>query len=372
MKQKKEPKVALTLIVKNEAKNIIECLNSMTGLYDHAFITDTGSEDDTVALLKKRRDVTVSHFEWIEDFAAARNYNLSQVPDEYDWVVWADADDRVHATEEQRVEFRKRIGYMEAGGFTHADFPYIYSHQGQDIERGVPEFKYHRKRLFKRDACTWKGFIHEHPAVIGKGCKYNEPVWHHYRDGTGRMNTERNLRIFEKKLKEMEGETLARYTFYYAKELTYNQKYDEAIKQFETYLPISNLVPEKARAMYELGVLYRMRGDKEQATHYANECLKIEPNNPDAHVLLSKTFYDDKNYAQAYWHAQRAVLTKDEQMAFFDYIPNRTWVPLELMAWCKFQEGYVGDAIVFIKHAIEYNKNHPHLLATEEKFRKEL
>ena len=119
-------RVALTLIVKNEEDNILQCLDSLKGFYDKAFITDTGSTDRTVELLMKRPDVVISHFEWVEDFAAARNYNLQQVPKDFDYVLWCDADDRID--DKVSDKFRDLINNLDedvAGVNTFASYEIV-------------------------------------------------------------------------------------------------------------------------------------------------------------------------------------------------------------------------------------------------------
>lgn len=66
-------KLSLCLIVKNEEKYLERCLKSLRNYVDEIIITDTGSADTTVEIAKKYTD-KVYHFEWIDDFSAARNF----------------------------------------------------------------------------------------------------------------------------------------------------------------------------------------------------------------------------------------------------------------------------------------------------------
>jgi len=348
-------KIALCLIVKNEANNIIECLDSLKGFYDRAFITDTGSEDGTVKLLESRDDVELSHFEWI---------NLNQVPAGYDWVMWCDADDRI-IDEDAHIKFRE-ILEEQPEEVKAINLPYIYSHNEQAIERGIPNFKYHRKRAFRYGNCEWKGFIHEYPATVGTEINSDKVIFHHFRDGTGVMNTQRNLRIFRKRLKEMDDENKARYTFYYAKELTYNNLWEEAEEQFLTYMPISNWVPEKARAMYELAAIYQRKNLVDEARNWCFKCIRLEPHNSDAYALLARLSFDEGDYTSAYLWAYNALNSDEEQIKFFDFIPNRTWVPLELMAWSRWKQGKKEEAIGLIEKTLEFVPNNTYIRNTLE------
>lgn len=85
-----KPTVALCLIVQNEEELIFPCLNSVKGIVDDYIVVDTGSSDETVKLAVAA-GANVFHFPWTSDFAAARNFALTQAVS--DWVLVLDADE---------------------------------------------------------------------------------------------------------------------------------------------------------------------------------------------------------------------------------------------------------------------------------------
>jgi glycosyltransferase involved in cell wall biosynthesis len=82
--------ISLCMIVKNEEHNIGRCLSSVKDLVDEIIIVDTGSTDKTKEIASQYTD-KVYDFEWIDDFAAARNFAFLQGTKEY--LMWLDADD---------------------------------------------------------------------------------------------------------------------------------------------------------------------------------------------------------------------------------------------------------------------------------------
>lgn len=84
--------ISLCMIVKNEEDNLDRCLKSAQGIADEVIIVDTGSTDSTVEIAKKYTS-NIYFFEWINDFAAARNYSISKASG--DWILVLDADDEV-------------------------------------------------------------------------------------------------------------------------------------------------------------------------------------------------------------------------------------------------------------------------------------
>ena len=81
---------SLCMIVKNEEAVLERCLESLKGLFEEIVIVDTGSTDSTKEIAAKYTD-KIYDFQWINDFAAARNYAFSLCS--MDYIYSADADE---------------------------------------------------------------------------------------------------------------------------------------------------------------------------------------------------------------------------------------------------------------------------------------
>lgn len=84
--------VSAALIARNEELSLPRCLASLTGQVDEIIVVDTGSTDRTVEIANEA-GATVSHFEWCDDFSAARNHALAMVNS--DWILSIDADEEL-------------------------------------------------------------------------------------------------------------------------------------------------------------------------------------------------------------------------------------------------------------------------------------
>lgn len=84
--------ISLCMIVKNEEKPLPACLESVQGLVNEMIIVDTGSSDRTVEIAKTY-GAKIYHFDWIDDFSAARNYSLEHATNP--WVLQLDADEEL-------------------------------------------------------------------------------------------------------------------------------------------------------------------------------------------------------------------------------------------------------------------------------------
>ncbi|MDT3417897.1 MULTISPECIES: TPR domain-containing glycosyltransferase [Brevibacillus] len=85
-------RISACVITKNEEKNLPSCLESVRKIVSEIIVVDTGSTDRTIEVARQY-GAAVFHFEWIDDFAAAKNYALSKATG--DWIVFLDADEQL-------------------------------------------------------------------------------------------------------------------------------------------------------------------------------------------------------------------------------------------------------------------------------------
>jgi glycosyltransferase involved in cell wall biosynthesis len=78
------------MIVKNEEITLPKCLSSVKNVVDEIVVLDTGSVDRTPQIAQ-RFGAKVHHFQWCNDFSAARNEALQYVTG--DWILVLDADE---------------------------------------------------------------------------------------------------------------------------------------------------------------------------------------------------------------------------------------------------------------------------------------
>ena len=186
------------VITKNEQQAIGKCLASMKPFVDELVLVDTGSTDDTVAIARELGAV-ICHFDWVDDFAAARNFAMSKV--QSDWIVFLDADqwfddestplvrpfiERYHRLPEVNMLMAREINHYDA-------------HNWADSITG----KIYRNRADVR----WVGNIHE-MLYIGEqyltGVMHKEIIIHHYGFAPEKLKDKsgRNLKLLEKNLRE--------------------------------------------------------------------------------------------------------------------------------------------------------------------------
>ena len=133
--------ISLCMIVKNEEKVLARCLDSIRGFVDEIIIVDTGSDDDTKRIARKYTD-KVYDFEWIDDFAAARNYSFSKATMQY--CMWMDADDVILDSD------REKLAELKASVTPDIDIIMMRYNTAFD-EDGKPTFSYYRERIVRNN-----------------------------------------------------------------------------------------------------------------------------------------------------------------------------------------------------------------------------
>ncbi len=182
-----ENSISVALIVKNEARCLARCLQSVQAVVCEIGVVDTGSTDDTVRLARSL-GAKVAFFHWVDDFAAARNYALDQTRG--DWILVLDADE--YATPALAQEVREFAAGPAAVG--RLKILSEFQRKGQ-----IFRSQSFVSRLFPRGA-RFEGRIHEQlqsplPRVDLQG----ELLHDGYLEG---RKSERNIELLNQALKE--------------------------------------------------------------------------------------------------------------------------------------------------------------------------
>ena len=217
--------ISVCLIVKNEEKVLARCLDCIKKFADEIIVVDTGSKDKTKSIAQKYTD-KVYDFEWMDDFAKARNFSFSKATKDY--VMWIDADDTIK--DEEIEKLRKIKSIMKAD-------TYMLKYAISFDDNGKALFCYYRERILKRENCPkWEGFVHEVIPPFEK-VEYLDITIEHHKENFS--NGKRNLKLYNKHLKN--GEVFSsRAQYYYSKELFYNGYFQKCAKELKKFFKMDN------------------------------------------------------------------------------------------------------------------------------------
>lgn len=147
--------ITVCMIAKNEDIHIEECLKRLRPCKFEIVVVDTGSVDRTVETAKRYTD-KVYHFNWCDDFSAARNYSVSQASN--DWVLTIDCDEYLENINLADIEDALANNLTSVGMIVRNN-PYII--------QGVRSIMTERiGRLFNRKYCHYEGIIHEQVTTL--------------------------------------------------------------------------------------------------------------------------------------------------------------------------------------------------------------
>ena len=138
------------LIVKNETQNLARCLESIVPYLDELVVVDTGSTDDTVAIAQQF-DAIIHHFQWCDDFSAARNFAISKVCGE--WILMLDADEELIVQDQAWMRQLKNNNHVAFAIELHASDDDATVFPANRVFRNHPQLKYEGKY---HEYLTWQ------------------------------------------------------------------------------------------------------------------------------------------------------------------------------------------------------------------------
>ena len=142
--------ISLCMIVRDEEAVLGRCLESVKDAVDEIIIVDTGSTDRTKEIAEQYTSQLFT-FQWVDNFAAARNFTFSKA--RMDYQMWLDADDVLMP--EDAAALRTLKEELKADVVM---MPYQVAFDSD----GHPTMSYYRERLFKREkGFQWAGAVHE-------------------------------------------------------------------------------------------------------------------------------------------------------------------------------------------------------------------
>lgn len=183
------------MIARDNESTIASALGSAMPWVDEVVVVDTGSVDRTPEIAKQF-GAQVSHFEWCDNFAAARNRSLELAS--CDWILWIDTDDTLppEAGEGLRALLNDKVSEDELGIVMRVRCPGpLGEHDMTDVD--------HIKVIRRHPGIRFDGRIHEQvlPSIrrLGGRVRWSELVVEHTNSDQSpsgrRRKLERDLRL---------------------------------------------------------------------------------------------------------------------------------------------------------------------------------
>lgn len=285
------PSISLCCILKNEVNNIPRLLESVRDCFDEVHLTDTGSTDGSIEMINdyvsrgtnpSNSEIILHKFDWVNDFAAARNFSFSHTLTDY--IAWLDLDD---VLSDNAAFIRWRDNTMRIGDFWIATYHYA------STKEGVPVCSFARERVVKRNKnFTWKYFVHEGmaPSTPNISVQYvtGWNVIHKRSEEDFKKDKSRNLKLFEENEKNLD----QRMVYYFGKELFENGKPLEAFGKLKSALIESDKLEPHDRIMaVQYSAMSAMQLNQfELAIQLAHSGLQLEPLRAELYVIIGDSY----------------------------------------------------------------------------------
>lgn len=347
----KGKKLGLAMIVKDEYERVNRQLILYADYFDHIYITVTNKARYTDFQAMESDKVHISYFDWVNDFAKARNYNLSQVKTDY--FFWIDADDSI--TNPQLIP--KMLEYAVDN---NVDAIYLgYDYARNDVGECIA---YHsRERLLnKAHDWTWKGAVHE-TLISDTAPTIDINEWHdkvqivHQKDSEEiTASTERNHKIL---LAEYEAGEDPRITYYLALSFYNMGDHENAIRLFLEHVNTSGWDEEIYDSWLKIAESESIRGNYDKAIAAALRATMLIPSHPDAFMMLGQLYHEkDDDKAALEWLTVAFSKTAPKTLRIVD--PTNHYRAIFLAAMCSFRLGKVDDAYKLLHECLKLSPNY--------------
>jgi len=331
------PQLSLTMIVRDEELNLGRVLGQAATFCDEMVIVDTGSQDRTPEIAREA-GARVLDFEWIDDFAAARNASLNACRG--DWVLWLDADDVVTTDVQEAIRTAKRE--ILTDNLDAITTPYRCSFAAGT---GACTFSFHRERLARRvPELRWIGMVHEVLRFPGNRILHREDFSIEHRpDPTKRESkSNRNLRIIEHAVQA--GDRSSRTLYYYARELCDAGRDADALEVYAAYLQDPGMEWEQYIALLSMSECSERLGRPEEAVEHLHAAVRLDPSRAEAFLMLGWRYFESKEWEKALPFYSAAAATKLPASGFVSP-PDYTWRPWDYISVCLANLGRHEESI---------------------------
>ena len=294
-------KIAVYAISKNEEQFVKRFCESAKDA-DLILIADTGSTDQTAVLAAECgavvHDICITPWR----FDKARDAALALIPRDFDVCISLDLDEILEPGWREEIE---RVWKQDT---TRLRYKF-------DWGCGISFFY---EKIHHRHGYHWHHPCHEYPrpdARIKEVYAHTDMLLvSHHPDPTKSRGQYLDLL----KLAVTEDPRCPRNAFYYARELTFYRKWDEAIAALYKYLdmPEADWENERCYAMRLLGKSHDELGNGAEAMRWYRRACAEAPNTREPWVDLAMACYRRGLWSECYGAAKSALAIKDRQLVY--------------------------------------------------------
>ncbi len=365
-------KISFCAIAKNEERCIARCLSSLYGVADEIIVVDTGSTDRTVEIAKAH-GAKVYHFEWINDFSAAKNYALDQATG--DWVIFLDADEYFpdeRSAKAVRSTIEKVHSNLKYDGLYHAIRNLMDTSSKEAAEKANRSFNVRVFRISPN--IRFKNAIHEQVSKNGGETEtydmpQSESVIDHdgYKPSLIRAKEARNL---EMELCEVRRGNSDPLLFYYIGRDYYHMgKYREALEYFQKYFDTGFIEHcfSVSHYIFHVNTLLELNKPFSESLRVLRRGMREFPSHPGLRLLNAFVLESSKRYPHAIESFEHGFSLAKTYRNPLEFTPNLMEASharfLALLAQLYERKGDIPKALGAAQSALQKEPFQPSALA---------
>lgn len=348
-------KIVVYAICKNEEKFIKRWFNSMKEA-DEIYVLDTGSNDNSVDILK-RLGVNVKQ-EIIKPwrFDVARNKSLDLVPDDTDICVCTDIDEVFESGWREKIE----------KNWNNDTTRMRYNYNWKLKDNGSPEVSFYIEKIHARRNYVWTHPVHEVLAYNGieNTVIVDDITLNHYPDSTKSRSS--YLPLLELSIKETPNDD--RNMHYLGREYMYYGKNKEAIKTLKKHLKLESATwkDERCASMRFIARCYKSMGNYSEAKKWANLAIKEAPYLRDPFVESALIDYELNNWNNVIDNCFRALDIKRNNKTYINEIFCYDHTIYDLLSLAFFNKGLYSFSLLAVEEALKIAPDEPRLISNKK------
>lgn len=287
--------ISVCIIMKNEEKNIEECLKRIKPFGFEIVVVDTGSTDKSKEIALKYTD-KVFDFKWIDDFSSARNFASEMAQN--DFIFALDCDEFIEEIDLKEIE---ELIEKNKDSILCPTIINLIERNGE----GLREYE-KVSRIYSKSVYHYVGKIHEQLARIdGKDSDYidiNSSFLHVGYLGNDEQKfkkAQRNVDLLQKQLDENGDDPYIYYQL--GKAFFMQKKYKDAIRGFEKCLELEPNLKLEYMGDNILSLCHCLINDKqyESALRVCQKYDKAYSNSADFQFVCGLAYMNNSKFSDA-------------------------------------------------------------------------
>ena len=343
-------KICVYAICKNEEKFVKRWYESMKEA-DEIYVLDTGSEDNTVNLLKECGVTVKTEIIKPWRFDVARNKSLDMVPSDVDICVCTDLDEVFVSGWRKLLENNYK-----------KDCRVYYTYNWHINDKGEGDVSFLLNNIHPRNNYYWLHPVHEVLTCkdIEKRITLSNIILNHFPDTTKSRGS--YLKLLELSVKEDPLDD--RNMHYLGREYMYYHEWKKCITTLKKHLKLEsakwNL--ERAASMRYIARSYINLNKINDAENWYKKAIEEAENVREGYVELGMLYNSQKKYLDSICCLLNALKIKNKDMVYINEVFCWDGTIYDVLSLNYYYIGLYEESLFYVNKALEYNSKNERLL----------